>query len=49
MFGSDPPHKSIDETTAAEFRELLNLNLISYFLTSKVSSQTNEAEKTWII
>lgn len=38
MFGPDPPHKSIDETTAAEFRELLNLNLLSYFLTSKVSS-----------
>ncbi|XP_036409213.1 17-beta-hydroxysteroid dehydrogenase 14 [Megalops cyprinoides] len=33
--GWHPPHKSIDETTADEFRDLLNLNLISYFLATK--------------
>ncbi|XP_067085517.1 17-beta-hydroxysteroid dehydrogenase 14 [Osmerus mordax] len=33
---SHAPHKTTDETTADEFRYLLNLNLISYFLTSKV-------------
>ncbi|XP_047212619.1 17-beta-hydroxysteroid dehydrogenase 14-like [Girardinichthys multiradiatus] len=33
--GWHPPHKSTDETTAEEFRNLLNLNLISYFLASK--------------
>ncbi|XP_016088137.1 17-beta-hydroxysteroid dehydrogenase 14-like [Sinocyclocheilus grahami] len=33
--GWHPPHKTTDETTAEEFRDLLNLNLISYFLTSK--------------
>ncbi|KAM6957424.1 LOW QUALITY PROTEIN: branched-chain-amino-acid aminotransferase, cytosolic-like [Aplochiton taeniatus] len=33
--GWHPPHKSTDETTADEFRDLLNLNLISYFLASK--------------
>ncbi|CDQ99759.1 unnamed protein product [Oncorhynchus mykiss] len=32
---SDPPHKPTDDTTADEFRDLLNLNLISYFLASK--------------
>uniref|UniRef100_A0A671X712 Hydroxysteroid (17-beta) dehydrogenase 14 n=1 Tax=Sparus aurata TaxID=8175 RepID=A0A671X712_SPAAU len=33
--GWHPPHKSTDDTTAEEFRDLLNLNLISYFLASK--------------
>ncbi|XP_036445486.1 17-beta-hydroxysteroid dehydrogenase 14 [Colossoma macropomum] len=33
--GWHPPHKSTDETTAEEFKDLLNLNLISYFLASK--------------
>ncbi|XP_067271505.1 branched-chain-amino-acid aminotransferase, mitochondrial isoform X3 [Pseudorasbora parva] len=33
--GWHPPHKPTDESTAEEFRDLLNLNLISYFLASK--------------
>ncbi|XP_014855659.1 PREDICTED: branched-chain-amino-acid aminotransferase, cytosolic-like isoform X1 [Poecilia mexicana] len=33
--GWHPPHKPTDETTAEEFRNLLNLNLVSYFLASK--------------
>ncbi|XP_073696978.1 17-beta-hydroxysteroid dehydrogenase 14 [Garra rufa] len=33
--GCHPPHKTTDETTADEFRDLLNLNLVSYFLASK--------------
>ncbi|XP_074553446.1 L-fucose dehydrogenase [Halichoeres trimaculatus] len=33
--GWHPPHKSTDETSADEFRDLLNLNLVSYFLASK--------------
>ncbi|XP_033999636.1 17-beta-hydroxysteroid dehydrogenase 14 isoform X2 [Trematomus bernacchii] len=33
--GWHPPHKPTDDTTAEEFRDLLNLNLISYFLASK--------------
>ncbi|XP_072550191.1 17-beta-hydroxysteroid dehydrogenase 14 isoform X1 [Salminus brasiliensis] len=33
--GWHPPHKPTDETTAEEFKDLLNLNLISYFLASK--------------
>ncbi len=37
---SDPPHKPTDDTTAEEFRDLLNLNLISYFVASKVMSPT---------
>ncbi|XP_041673223.1 17-beta-hydroxysteroid dehydrogenase 14 [Cheilinus undulatus] len=33
--GWHPPHKPTDDTSAEEFRDLLNLNLISYFLASK--------------
>ncbi|XP_030590823.1 L-fucose dehydrogenase [Archocentrus centrarchus] len=33
--GWHPPHKPTDDTTAEEFRDLLNLNLVSYFLASK--------------
>uniref|UniRef100_A0A087XXP8 Hydroxysteroid (17-beta) dehydrogenase 14 n=1 Tax=Poecilia formosa TaxID=48698 RepID=A0A087XXP8_POEFO len=33
--GWHPPHKPTDETTVEEFRNLLNLNLVSYFLASK--------------
>uniref|UniRef100_A0A8B9JFV1 Hydroxysteroid (17-beta) dehydrogenase 14 n=1 Tax=Astyanax mexicanus TaxID=7994 RepID=A0A8B9JFV1_ASTMX len=33
--GWHPPHKPTDETTAEEFKDLLNLNLINYFLASK--------------
>ncbi|MBN3295744.1 DHB14 dehydrogenase, partial [Amia calva] len=33
--GWHPPHKSTDETSAQEFTELLQLNVISYFLTAK--------------
>ncbi|KAK3553311.1 hypothetical protein QTP86_033729 [Hemibagrus guttatus] len=33
--GWHPPHKPTDDTSAEEFKDLLNLNLISYFLTSK--------------
>ncbi|KAG7263785.1 hypothetical protein CRUP_009969 [Coryphaenoides rupestris] len=33
--GRHPPHKATDETSADEFKDLLNLNLISYFLASK--------------
>ncbi|XP_063045317.1 17-beta-hydroxysteroid dehydrogenase 14 [Engraulis encrasicolus] len=33
--GWHPPHKPTDETTAQEFRDLLDLNLIGYFLASK--------------
>uniref|UniRef100_A0A8C2WBQ4 Hydroxysteroid (17-beta) dehydrogenase 14 n=1 Tax=Cyclopterus lumpus TaxID=8103 RepID=A0A8C2WBQ4_CYCLU len=33
--GWHPPHKPIDDTTAEEFKDLLNLNLINYFLASK--------------
>ncbi|TSQ23978.1 17-beta-hydroxysteroid dehydrogenase 14 [Bagarius yarrelli] len=33
--GWHPPHKPTDDTSADEFRDLLNLNLISYFLASK--------------
>ncbi|KAM9746554.1 uncharacterized protein ACNS7B_010501 isoform 2-T2 [Menidia menidia] len=33
--GWHPPHKPTDDTSAEEFRDLLNLNLVSYFLASK--------------
>ncbi|XP_030645681.1 L-fucose dehydrogenase [Chanos chanos] len=33
--GWHPPHKPTDETSAQEFRDLLNLNLVSYFLGAK--------------
>lgn len=33
--GWHPPHKPTDETSAEDFRDLLNLNLVSYFLASK--------------
>nr|ACQ58945.1 17-beta-hydroxysteroid dehydrogenase 14 [Anoplopoma fimbria] len=33
--GRHPPHKPTDDTTAEEFRDLLNLNLVNYFLASK--------------
>ncbi|KAK0148693.1 17-beta-hydroxysteroid dehydrogenase 14 [Merluccius polli] len=33
--GWHPPYKATDETSAEEFKDLLNLNLISYFLASK--------------
>lgn len=35
--GWHPPHKPTDDTSAQEFRDLLNLNLVSYFLTSKLA------------
>ncbi|KAG7233141.1 hypothetical protein INR49_007421, partial [Caranx melampygus] len=38
--GWHPPYKPTDDTTAEEFRDLLNLNLISYFLASKVTCLT---------
>ncbi|NP_001128543.1 hydroxysteroid (17-beta) dehydrogenase 14 L homeolog [Xenopus laevis] len=33
--GWHPPEQTIDDTTAEDFRDLLNLNLIGYFLTAK--------------
>lgn len=39
FFCPDPPHKPTDDTTADEFRDLLNLNVIGYFLASKVNSK----------
>ena len=36
-FITDPPSKTIDQTSAHEFRDLLNLNLLNYFLFCKVS------------
>uniref|UniRef100_A0A3Q3WGT2 Uncharacterized protein n=1 Tax=Mola mola TaxID=94237 RepID=A0A3Q3WGT2_MOLML len=33
--GWHPPHKATDDTSAQEFRDLLDLNLVSYFLASK--------------
>ncbi|XP_040046256.1 L-fucose dehydrogenase [Gasterosteus aculeatus] len=33
--GWHPPHKPTDDVTAQEFRDLLNLNVVSYFLASK--------------
>ncbi|XP_059203770.1 LOW QUALITY PROTEIN: 17-beta-hydroxysteroid dehydrogenase 14 [Centropristis striata] len=35
--GWHPPHIPTDDTTADQFRDLLNLNLVSYFLASKVN------------
>ncbi|XP_029945476.1 L-fucose dehydrogenase [Salarias fasciatus] len=35
--GWHPPHKPTDQTTAQEFRDLLDLNLVSYFLASKLA------------
>ena len=35
---TDPPSKTIDETSVDLFRELLNLNLVNYFLFCKVST-----------
>ena len=35
---TDPPSKSIDETSVDLFRDLLNLNLVNYFLFCKVST-----------
>ncbi|TWW70459.1 17-beta-hydroxysteroid dehydrogenase 14 [Takifugu flavidus] len=35
--GWHPPHQPTDETTAEEFRDLLQLNLLSYFLASKLA------------
>lgn len=37
-WSADPPHKPTDDVTAQEFRDLLNLNVVSYFLASKVTS-----------
>ena len=36
-FITDPPSKTIDQTSAHEFSDLLNLNLVNYFLFCKVS------------
>ena len=36
-FVSDPPMGKIDDVSADEFRKLLDLNFISYFLMAKVS------------
>lgn len=33
--GYHPPHKPIDDFSADDFRDLLNLNVVSYFLASK--------------
>ncbi|KAM4703279.1 L-fucose dehydrogenase [Rhinophrynus dorsalis] len=35
--GWHPPEQTIDDTSAKEFHDLLNLNLIGYFLTAKYS------------
>uniref|UniRef100_A0A8C6WN35 Hydroxysteroid (17-beta) dehydrogenase 14 n=1 Tax=Neogobius melanostomus TaxID=47308 RepID=A0A8C6WN35_9GOBI len=35
--GWHPPHKPTDDTSAQEFRDLLDLNLVSYFLASKLA------------
>jgi hypothetical protein len=36
----DPPASSIDGFSAEDFRQLLDLNLVAYFLTSKVTSES---------
>jgi len=37
LFTVDPPHKPIDDFSADEFRQILDINLVSYFQFSKVS------------
>ena len=33
---SDPPYQTIDDTSADDFRKLVDLNLIGYYLVAKV-------------
>lgn len=33
---ADPPEKTVDNTSVDEFRSLLDLNLVSYFIFCKV-------------
>nr|KAG5711615.1 hypothetical protein BaRGS_016797 [Batillaria attramentaria] len=35
--GTHPPHLPIDDFTAEDFRQLLDVNVVSFFLTSKVN------------
>ena len=34
---ADPPHTKIDDISSDDFRQLLDLNLVSYFLVAKVN------------
>ena len=34
---TDPPTKTIDDTSVDDFKDLLNLNLVNYFIFCKVS------------
>ena len=38
VFLTDPPEKTIDQTSIDEFRSLLDLNLVNYFIFCKVST-----------
>ena len=33
---TDPPYQTIDDTSADDFRKLVDLNLIGYYLVAKV-------------
>ena len=37
---ADPPEKTVDNTSVDEFRNLLDLNLVNYFIFCKVSMAT---------
>ena len=37
---SDPPYQTIDDTSADDFRKLVDLNLIGYYLFAKVCMVT---------
>ena len=34
---TDPPERTIDDTSVQDFKDLLNLNLVNYFIFCKVS------------
>lgn len=36
---ADPPMKTVDQTSIDEFKDLLNLNLVNYFIFCKVSTK----------
>ena len=37
---TDPPYQTIDDTSAEDFRKLVDLNLIGYYLVAKVFMKT---------
>ena len=41
MYIPDPPYQTIDDTSGDDFKKLIDLNLVGYYLVAKVGGQNN--------